>query len=151
MQIKSILTPQRTLCNAPGGSKKRILENLATFISADLAFVDANDLFASLVAREKLGSTALGEGIAIPHCRLSNCAATTGALIKLDTPVDFEAPDGKPVDLVFVLLVPEEATQEHLDTLAEIAGLFSQETFRAKLRQAANNRELYETVVNYST
>ena len=110
--------------------------------------VDA--LFTSFTAREKLGTTGLGDGIAIPHCRLANCQRVTGALVCLANPIDFEAIDGEPVDTLFALVVPEQATQEHLDVLAGLASLFSQADFRCALRPAVSNRELYETAVNFA-
>jgi PTS system nitrogen regulatory IIA component len=96
-----------------------------------------------LIAREKLGSTGLGEGIAIPHCRIENCSQPTGILLTLAEPIDFDSPDNQPVDLVFALLVPAEAHQQHLDTLAGLARLFSQPDFCDSLRNAQDRAELF--------
>jgi PTS system nitrogen regulatory IIA component len=148
MQLTSILTPERTLCGAPGRSKKRALENAATFICEDAAILDANELFSNLMERERLGSTGLGKGIAIPHCRIKNCSAVIGSLIKLDEPVDFDAIDGAPVDLLFVLLVPEDAHQQHLDALAKIAELFSQEDYCQQLRNCTDSQSLFNAAVS---
>ena len=101
------------------------------------------EVFSQLIAREKLGSTGLGNGIAIPHCRVGNCTQPIGTLVTLAEPIDFDAPDDAPVDLLFVLLVPEEAHQQHLDILAGIARLFSQEAFCARLRAAGDSAELF--------
>jgi PTS system nitrogen regulatory IIA component len=143
--LSTLLTLDRTVCRAPGVSQKRLFETAARIISEDQLSLPYDLVFSSLIAREKLGSTGLGSGIAIPHCRVSNCTHAMGALITLENPMDFGAPDGKPVDILFVLLVPEEAQQQHLDILAGIAGLFSQEEFCRQLRAATDAQQLYST------
>ncbi len=148
MQIKTILAPQRTQHGVQGGSKKRVLEQLAQTIAQDLGSLDARDLLRSLIARERLGSTGIGHGIAIPHCRVKHCTATTGALITLRTPIEYDAIDGKPVDILFALLVPEEANDEHLQTLASLAGAFSEPSYRQALRQASNSQMLYNSALD---
>ncbi|GHD25788.1 PTS IIA-like nitrogen regulatory protein PtsN [Parahalioglobus pacificus] len=147
--LKQLLTPGRTLCKAPGASKKRLLQTVAQLIAEDQISLDATELFTQLVAREKLGSTGLGDGIAIPHCRIENCVHPLGTLVTLDKPVPFDSPDGQPVDLMFVLLVPDEAHQEHLDILASLARLFSQTDFCDTLRSQAEPAQLYQTAVNW--
>lgn len=144
MEIKALITPERTLCNVEGGSKKRALELLANTIARDVPSINAEDLFRRLIARERLGSTGIGHGIAIPHCRVENCSGTIGALITLAEPVDFDAIDSLPVDILFAMLVPEEAHDEHLQNLAALAGALSNAEFRAQLRSASNNTELFE-------
>jgi PTS system nitrogen regulatory IIA component len=141
--LKQILTPERTLCCAPGISKKRLFETIAKIVSTDQQSLPYDDVLNRLVAREKLGSTGMGRGIAVPHCRVNNCAVPLGTLITLEEPIPFDAPDDLPVDLLFVFLVPEEAHQQHLDILANIATLFSQEDFCQELRAARDNRSLY--------
>ncbi len=148
MQIQTFLAPRRTLCGVEGGSKKRVLHTLAQHIADDLPTLDADELFSRLIARERLGSTGLGHGIAIPHCRIENCTGTVGALITLDQPVDFDAIDGEPVDIVFALLVPEEAHDDHLQTLATLAGLFSDAEFRQQLRDCKSDEDLYHRVIS---
>jgi PTS system nitrogen regulatory IIA component len=143
--LNEILTPGRTVCRAPVVSKKRLLETIAGIISEDQPSLSYDEVLGHLIAREKLGSTGLGQGIAIPHCRDGNCTQPLGALVTLADPIDFDAPDDKPVDLLFVLLVPEEAQQQHLDILAGIARLFSQAEFCRRLRAAANHQALYDT------
>lgn len=147
--LQHLLTPQRTVCQAAGASKKRLLEIIAGVIAADQESLSQHDVLTQLIAREKLGSTGLGNGIAIPHCRMPNCSHPLGALVTLEEPVDFDAPDGQPVDLLFVLLVPEEAQQQHLDTLAGVARLFSQDDFCAALRAARTDRELFQLVTTW--
>ena len=105
MQVLSqLLTPGRTLCRAQGVSKKRLLQTVAGIIAEDQPSLDAGEVFSQLIAREKLGSTGLGQGIAIPHCRIDNCSHPLGTLVTLEDGVSFDAPDGKDVDLLFVLL-----------------------------------------------
>ena len=98
-------------------------------------------------AREKLGSTGFGNGIAIPHCRLIGCTSPISAVIHLASAVDFDAIDGEPVDLLFVLLVPEEATDEHLELLRQIASIFEQDDVRERLRNAPDSTALYQAVL----
>ncbi|MFT6758196.1 MAG: PTS system nitrogen regulatory IIA component, partial [Chitinophagales bacterium] len=134
MQLQVLLSPARTLFGAAGSSKKRVIESAANFLAAQNKSLNADELFRNIIEREQLGSTAIGEGMAIPHCRMKNCSRALGALIKLDNPVDFEAIDQQPVDILFVLLVPEEEHDQHLKILAEIAGLFSKAEFRDEIR-----------------
>ncbi|WP_070884339.1 PTS IIA-like nitrogen regulatory protein PtsN [Pseudomonas sp. D1-3] len=148
IRLETILTPGRSLVNVPGGSKKRVLEQIASVIARDLPDLDGQTIYESLIAREKLGSTGFGNGIAIPHCRLPGCNTPISALLKLSTAVDFDAIDGAPVDLLFVLLVPEAATDEHLELLRQIASMFDREDVRERLRQAQDSESLYQTVVN---
>ncbi len=148
IQLQTILTPGRSLVNVPGGSKKRVLEQIATLAARDLGELDVQDIFESLVAREKLGSTGFGNGIAIPHCRLSGCSSPLCAVLHLEAAVDFDAIDGAPVDLLFVLLVPEAATDEHLELLRQIASMLDRADIRERLRQAADSQALYQIVVD---
>ncbi|WJN58781.1 PTS IIA-like nitrogen regulatory protein PtsN [Pseudomonas sp. SO81] len=148
IRLETILTPARSLVNVPGGSKKRVLEQIANLVARDLPDLDAQDIFENLIAREKLGSTGFGNGIAIPHCRLSGCSAPISAVLHLDSVVDFDAIDGAPVDLLFVLLVPEAATDEHLELLRQIASMLDRSEVRERLRQAQSNESLYQVVVD---
>lgn len=150
MLFHQVLTPERTFCDVPGSSKKRVLENISKLMGESIDSLDAEEIFAGLIGRERLGSTGLGEGVAIPHCRLDNCSETFGSLIKLPEPIDFDAIDRQPVDLLFVLLVPAEATEAHLKTLASAAELFSQPAFRDQLRKAKNAKELYITALEFN-
>ncbi|WP_111641159.1 PTS IIA-like nitrogen regulatory protein PtsN [Marinimicrobium alkaliphilum] len=144
MLIKDIITPGRTLCGIEGVSKKRALELLANTISADVPAIDADDLFRRLVARERLGSTGIGHGIAIPHCRVENAEGTLGALITLKDPIDFDAIDGESVDILFAMLVPERAQDEHLQTLAALAAALNDSAFRDALRSADSHDALFQ-------
>lgn len=144
MDIKTIITPGRTLCGIEGVSKKRALEILANTIAEDVPAIDADDLFRRLIARERLGSTGIGHGIAIPHCRVSNCEGTIGALITLKEPIDFDAIDSEPVDVLFTMLVPENAHGEHLQTLASLASMLNDAEFRDRLRAADSDQALFD-------
>lgn len=151
MQITSLLTPERTCSGLEASSKKRALELLAQIIAQDIPTIDADDLLRRFLARERLGSTGVGHGIAIPHCRLSISAGSAnaiGALITLTQPVEFDAIDGEPVDILFAMLVPEEAHDEHLKNLAALAGALTRSEFRQRLRTASNNAALYDAAVN---
>ncbi len=148
IRLETILTPARSLVNVPGGSKKRVLEQIANLVARDLTDLDTQDIFENLIAREKLGSTGFGNGIAIPHCRLTGCNAPISAVLHLDAAVDFDAIDGAPVDLLFVLLVPEAATDEHLELLRQIASMLDRAEVRERLRQAQSNEDLYQVVVD---
>lgn len=149
--MKDILTPARTLCRAPGLSKKRLFETIASIISEDQPALVYDEVFSQLTAREKLGSTGLGQGIAIPHCRVDACPEPLGTLVTLEQAIDFDAPDDQPVDLLFALLVPGEAHQQHLDILANVARLFSQPDFCRQLRAAPDSQALFELATQHDT
>lgn len=140
------LSSKLVFCNILGSSKKKVLENIADNIQQIRPELDNTELFEQLIARERLGSTAIGKGVAIPHCRSSKVTQTIACLAKLQEPVDFEAPDDLPVDLLFVMVVPEQATDEHLQTLAYLAQLFEQSEFRNTLRKAKNEQELIKAL-----
>ena len=148
IRIENILTPARSLVNVPGGSKKRVLEQIAKVLGRDLPDLDSQAIFESFIAREKLGSTGFGNGIAIPHCRMAGCTSPFSAVLRLDAPVDFDAIDGAPVDLLFVLLVPEAATDEHLELLRQLASMLDREDVRERLRQATTGADMYQAVVD---
>jgi len=120
----------------PAASKKRVLEEAARLLGAHDRAPESEPIYERLMERERLGSTGLANGVALPHARMPGVETASGAFIRLETPVDFDAMDGKPVDLVFSLLVPEEATDEHLQLLAGLARLFSDERLCERLRQA---------------
>jgi len=146
--ISDILTPARIQLGAQCSSKKKLIQHISQFLASTIEDAHADDIYERLIAREKLGSTGIGEGIAIPHSRLEECEDTIGALFILDQPIDFDAIDRKPVDIVFVLLVPAEATEQHLQTLSMLAQKFNQEEYRAQLRSAKNEDELYQIAIS---
>jgi len=122
-------------------TKARLFELVGRLFAAS-GGLDAEAIAGSLAAREKLGSTGLGQGIAIPHGRIRGLRDARGAFVRLHTAIPFDAPDGKPVSQVFVLLVPEHATDLHLELLSQLAQMFSERTFREKLAAAADSAAL---------
>ena len=147
--ISPLLKPENVLADLDVSSKKRLFEHAAQLIQTSHQ-VDAQEVFESLFSREKLGSTALGYGIAIPHGRIKHLSETACAFARLKAPIDFDAPDNQPVDLVFVLLAPAAATDVHLQILGELAAMFSDEDFRAQLRTAADASELHQMLTQWS-
>lgn len=142
MSTSDLLLPARALCQAELFSKKRVLEKLSALIADSHPELTAREVLNCLVSREKLGSTGLGHGVALPHGRMPQVDAAVGAAATLKTGVDFDAPDGEPVDLVVALVVPAESTDEHLHILARLAEAFSDtDTVRA-VREAATPEEL---------
>jgi PTS system nitrogen regulatory IIA component len=149
MQLEDILTPERCFCGVSGVSKKRLLKEISEKIANNLEYLSANQIFDALMSREQLGSTGLGNGIAIPHCRVAACNEVVGCLVTLENPVDFDAVDANPVDLLFVLIVPEEKTDEHVKLLAKLAGLFSDEGFCHMLRNTQDKAVLFKALVTH--
>lgn len=143
LTINNILRPELTLCRVNGTSKKRILEFIAEEVSGEYSELDETQIFNNLVARERLGSTGIGQGIAIPHCRLEGCDRVVGALVTLEEGVAFDAIDNQPVDLLFTLIVPREATSEHLELLSQLAEQFNDRSFCDALRACTTADELF--------
>ncbi|WP_028293188.1 PTS IIA-like nitrogen regulatory protein PtsN [Oceanobacter kriegii] len=148
LQIADILTPERTINDVTVSSKKKLLEFISSLVAEELSDSSSDEVFERLLGRERLGSTGIGEGIAIPHCRLPQCNEAVGVLLHLNDAIDFDSIDRQPVDLVFALLVPEEATDEHLQILATLAQNFSQADYRQKLRDASGNRTLFDAALS---
>lgn len=148
MNIKSLLSPDCVLFQHQCASKKRLLETIASHLCDYNTELDPSNVFSALIARERLGSTGIGKGIAIPHCRIEDCTQTMGVLVTLKTPIDFNAIDEEPVDIIFVLVVPEGNHQEHLKTLAALAEKFSSEKCLQDIRQSQDTQELYSIVTS---
>lgn len=130
--ISKILPLENVLLDAESTSKKRVFERVGLLFENSQKLA-RSQVFDSLFAREKLGSTGLGQGVAIPHGRIKNLREAVAAFVKTDNPIPFDAPDGLPVNLIFVLLVPERATDLHLQLLGELAQMFSNDSFRERL------------------
>jgi PTS system nitrogen regulatory IIA component len=145
--IESILTSGLTQCGLPGGSKKKVLEQVALLISKQHPELEEEKIFESLITRERLGSTGIGQGIAIPHSRLDQCDRVIGGLFTLEEKIPFDAIDNEPVDILFVLLVPTEATSEHLELLSQIAEKFNQPELCQQIRQCKDSESLYKTII----
>lgn len=150
MKIETILAPERTFCKILARSKKRVIEDIAIKLAATIDGIEAEDIFTKLINREKLGSTAIGDGIAIPHCRIDGCQDIIGGLFTLNDPIEFQAIDDNPVEVLFVLLVPTEEVAEHLEVLAMLAGKFESSAFRLSLTTAEKNEELYKRAISLS-
>lgn len=133
--LNNLLSASQVLLDFDASSKKRVFEQAGMLFESHLGLA-RSIVFDSLFAREKLGSTGLGQGIAIPHGRIKGLKHAAGAFLRLATPVPFDSPDGRPVNLLFILLVPEQATEEHLQILSELAQRFSERSFRDKLLAA---------------
>ena len=143
MQLVDVLIPERVLADAPLSSKKRVLVELAGLMANEQAEVSARDLFESLCARESIGSTGLGNGIAIPHARLAVPDFASAAFIRLERPVDFNATDSQPVDVFFALATSEDAAGQQMEMLKLIADMFGDAQFCARVRKAADAAELF--------
>lgn len=145
--LDQILAPERVRSNVPAGSRKRTLQVLGEIFADADPELSALSVFDRLVARERLGSTGLGEGCALPHARVPGLGRTLAAFLRLRAGVDFDSPDHEPVDLVFGLLVPEESTDEHLEILAAIAGVFSDARVRSSIRSVEEPTRIREVLV----
>jgi len=128
------------------GSKKKALENLSEILSESLHSTPAEQIFDHLVARERLGSTGLGAGVALPHSRLANIDEPLGALITLANPIDFDSPDEQPVDIIFCLVVPDNADEQHLQLLAQLAEFFTAENMCDQIRAATDESEILNLI-----
>jgi nitrogen PTS system EIIA component len=138
------LLPAANVClDLEATSKARLFEAIGALFEASEGLA-ARVVVGSLAAREKLGSTGLGQGIAIPHGRIKGLQTAVGAYARLKAPIAFDAPDGKPVAQVFVLLVPEQATEQHLQLLSELAQMFSDRAFRERLAGAADAAAVHD-------
>lgn len=136
-QIAQLLKPENILVDLDASSKKRVFEQVGLLFENNQG-IARSAVFDSLFSREKLGSTGLGQGIAIPHGRIKGLKEACGAFLRLASPVPFDSPDGKPVSLLFVLLVPEQATEQHLQILSELAERFSDKNCRDALATATD-------------
>ncbi len=149
MKLEQLISKDSVVCDADIKSKKRALEFLAELLAKESASADSFDIFQHLTEREKLGSTCLGHGVAIPHARASSSDKAIGAFIKLKKGINFDSPDHKPTDLLFALMVPEHYTDEHLQILSGLASCFSDGALRADLRSANTSQELYDILTRW--
>jgi PTS system nitrogen regulatory IIA component len=143
MNLSELLSPDQVEYCTDISSKKRALEHLSELLAKNAGRLGWSEIFDSLINREKLGSTGLGKGVALPHGRLEALQNPVCAFLKLEEPVDFDSSDGQPVDLLFALLVPEESTEEHLQILSVIAELFSKPAFCSSIRECDSDACLY--------
>ena len=147
MTISALLSPQRIFLDVEISSKKKLLELIANIV-ADQAQLTESSLYSNLLNRERLGSTGLGHGFAVPHARVEGLDQTIGCLFRLKNSVNFEAPDNLPVDLVFTIVIPQEATEEHLLILSSLSSLFSKPEVREAVRNANDKEEITQIILS---
>jgi PTS system nitrogen regulatory IIA component len=145
--LNQVLSAEQTFIEDFGASKKKVLQTLAERLSKTLSDVSDIELFDQLISRERLGSTGIGSGVAVPHCRLDGLSQPIAALIKLPTGIDFQAIDNAPVDLLFALIVPTDATDEHLQLLASVVERVNDPSNLKKIRKTNTPAALYEQFV----
>ncbi len=146
MKFQTILTPDCTHCAVSGTSKKRILEQLCVTAAEKLSDISQQDLLESLMVRERMGSTGIGGGIAIPHGRLSETSQVICVVLTSAKAINFDAIDNRPVDIFIALFVPEDSCKEHLSTLQSIAQLFSDKQICKDVRNCQTDQELFELI-----
>jgi PTS system nitrogen regulatory IIA component len=146
--ISKLIPAANVAVDLDAGSKKRVFEQAGLMFENNQQ-IARSQVFDSLFAREKLGSTGLGRGVAIPHGRIKGLKEAVGALVRTRQPIPFDAPDAQPVNLIFVLLVPDRATDAHLQILSELAQMFSDKVFRDKLLAAPGAPELHELITQW--
>jgi PTS system nitrogen regulatory IIA component len=150
MEIADLLSPEAVVSHIKVASKKQLLQELARH-AAELTGFPERRIYETLSEREKLGSTGMGQGVAIPHGRLAGIEKMTGLFARLDHPVDFGAADDQPVDLIFLLLAPEGAGADHLKALARVSRLLRNHSVCEKLRAASQGAALYALLTEPST
>ena len=143
MKIADIIALERIACNIECASKKGVLERLGDLLVLNHPSLISAEVFNSLFSRERLGSTGIGHGVAIPHGRLPNIQGAIGAFIHLKDSIDFDSIDNQPVDLLFGLLVPEDSSEEHLQLLVQLAEMFANRDFCDKLRLSTSPDKIY--------
>ncbi|MCU4675458.1 PTS IIA-like nitrogen regulatory protein PtsN [Catenovulum sp. 2E275] len=146
MDIQSFLSLDCTACAVPVTSKKRLLELISQIAAQKLTDLTEQDILEALMHRERLGSTGIGNGIALPHGRLSNSTQTVAVLITAENAINFDAIDNQPVNVFFALLVPEAECKAHLKSLAAVAEKLSDKTILKRIRTAQTNQELYQII-----
>ena len=148
--ISKILLPDNILLDAESTSKKRVFERVGLLFENNQQ-IARSQVFDSLFTREKLGSTGLGQGVAIPHGRIAKLRDATAVFVKTSHPIPFDAPDGQPVNLIFVLLVPERATDLHLQILGELAQMFSDAQFRNRLLACEDAASIHQLFYDWNS
>ena len=146
--LERLLPASNVILDLDVTSKKRVFEHAGLLFENTLG-IGRGKIFDALLARERLGSTGLGHGVAIPHGRISGLKEAAGAFIRTKTPIAFEAPDQNPVNLIFVLLVPEKATDQHLQILSELAQMFSERNIRTTLNDVADADTAQRVIIKW--
>ena len=148
MAFVNLIKPDGVLCNASARSKKHCLEILSELLIRGTPDIASETIFQRLVERERLGCTGLDNGAAFPHCRVDGLESSAAALIKLSDPVDFDAADGDPVDLIFGMMLPLELVESDYAEIKRIAKVFEDEEFRQRLRDMNSSGDLYDALIN---
>ncbi|MBP7442171.1 MAG: PTS IIA-like nitrogen regulatory protein PtsN [Thauera sp.] len=146
--ISQLLPLSNVVVDLDASSKKRVFEQAGLLFENNQG-IARSTVFDSLFTRERLGSTGLGQGIAIPHGRIKGLKDAAGAFLRLAAPVQFDAPDGRPVSMLFVLLVPEQANETHLQLLSELAQMFSDRVFREALQNAPDATQIHQMFMTW--
>ena len=148
MSLQEIIKPDGVLCNATARSKKLCIEILSELLIRNNPDIASDDIFEHLVTRERLGCTGMGQGAAFPHCRVEGIDESVAVLIKLSEPVDFDAPDGEPVDLILGMMVPVEIDDSHRADIKLITDLLADDDLRARLREMNSSSDLYDALIH---
>ncbi|CAM4296589.1 PTS IIA-like nitrogen regulatory protein PtsN [Vibrio astriarenae] len=147
MQLSEVLTLDCTKSAVPCTSKKRALELISELV-AEQTGISSTELFECMLSREKMGSTGIGNGIAIPHARMQSTDNAVAVLLQCQDPIEFDAIDNRPVDILFALLVPDAQCKEHLKTLSSMAERLNDKQVLKQLRNAQNDQELYDIMIS---
>ena len=150
MDLGYLISPDGVIPSLKAKSKKQVLQELSSKAAAHTGLSE-RDIFDTLLQRERLGSTGVGQGVAIPHGKLTALEEITGLFVRLDEPIDFDAVDDQPVDLVFLLLAPESAGADHLKALARISRLLREPEAVKKLRSSSDCAALYSVLTDAAT
>jgi PTS system nitrogen regulatory IIA component len=148
-RLARLLPPTNVVTNLSVTSKKRLFEQAGLLFENNQA-IERGKVFDSLFARERLGSTGLGEGVAIPHGRVKGLRDATAAVVRLSEPIAFDAPDAQPVRLLVFLLVPEQATEDHLEILSELAELLSDRSVRENLMASDDPAQMHRMLTTWA-
>lgn len=151
MLDSDLLSPARILAGVRINSKKRLFEQISTTFTKKSPDLNSREIFESICAREHLGTTALGNGIAVPHGRINGTNEVQALFLQLSKPLPFDAEDGKPVDLIFALIMPSECTEDHKKLLSDIVERFSEPDLLEQLREAADANEIWQLLSSSHT
>lgn len=146
MQLASFIHPDLVVCKLATSSKKKLFETISELVSEQCPKLSSKQIFDGLFSRERLGSTGLGDGVAVPHCRIEQTDTDCCAIVTLKEPISFDAPDNNPVDLLVFLVVSGEACQDHLDRLAAIAKSLSDKQYKSAIQAATTEEELKDLI-----
>jgi len=150
MSLSLLLQQNEAICKLASASKKSLFQSLSHKVNERYPALSVDTIFDGLRHRDRLGSTSIGHGVAVPHCRLADCPYLIAQLATLSEPIEYDAIDGRPVDIVLLLLAPQTHHQGHLDALSQIAHYFNDAAVRMKLRRATNDAELTQVALSLS-